>query len=108
RRSSPTTATTGSPACTASSAPAASVGTETMADRNADALTPEAAPPLRTLPRGVQVSVGLLLAVAVVLGVLLFNRDSGGGGFTDPGLTVPRVGDRLAALPLTTADGQPF
>jgi thiol-disulfide isomerase/thioredoxin len=79
-----------------------------MAGNTSDAVTPEAAPPLRVLPRGVQMAVGVLLAVAVVLGVVLFNRDSSGSGLTDPGRTVPRVGDHLAALPLTTADGQPF
>ena len=79
-----------------------------MADSTHDAITPETAPPLRTLPRGVQVGVALLLAVAIILGVALFNRQSGGTGLTDPGRTVPRVGDRLAALPLTTMDGAPF
>lgn len=79
-----------------------------MADSAHDAITPETAPPLRTLPHGVQVGIGLLLAVAIILGVALFNRDSGGAGLTDPGRTVPRVGDRLAALPLTTMDGTPF
>ncbi len=49
----------------------------------------ETPPPLRTLPRGVQVGVGLLLAVAIILGVALFNRDSGGAGLTNPGRTVP-------------------
>jgi thiol-disulfide isomerase/thioredoxin len=79
-----------------------------MADSTHDAITPETAPPLRTLPRGVQVGVGLLLAAAMILGVALFNRENGGAGLTDPGRTVPRVGDRLAALPLTTMDGAPF
>ncbi|MGI8857115.1 MAG: TlpA family protein disulfide reductase [Thermomicrobiales bacterium] len=79
-----------------------------MAENASDAVTPEAAPPLRTLPRGVQMGVGLLLVVAIVLGVVFFNRENGGGGLTNPGRTVPRAGDRLAALPLTTADGQPF
>jgi thiol-disulfide isomerase/thioredoxin len=79
-----------------------------MADSPHDATTPETAPPLRMLPRGVQVGVGLLLAVAIILGVALFNRENGGAGLTDPGRTVPRVGDRLAALPLTTMDGTPF
>lgn len=79
-----------------------------MADVGHDATTPESVPPLRTLPRGVQVGVGLLLAVAIILGVALFNRENGGAGLTDPGRTVPRVGDRLAALPLTTPDGAPF
>jgi len=79
-----------------------------MADAPSDATTPEAAPPLRTLPRGVQVGGGLLIAVAIVLGIALFNRDSSGAGLTDPGRTVPHVGDRLASLPLTAADGTPF
>jgi thiol-disulfide isomerase/thioredoxin len=79
-----------------------------MADVSHDAVTPESMPPLRTLPRGVQVGVGLLLAVAIILGVALFNRQNGGAGLTDPGRTVPRVGDHLAALPLTTPDGTPF
>jgi len=79
-----------------------------MAEQPDSAITPETMPPLRSLPRGVQVGVGLLLAVAIILGVALFNRDSGGAGLTDPGRTVPRTGDRLAALPLTTMDGTPF
>ncbi len=79
-----------------------------MAEQPDSAIAPETMPPLRTLPRGVQVGVGLLLAVAIILGVALFNRDSGGAGLTDPVRTVPRVGDRLAALPLTTMDGTPF
>lgn len=79
-----------------------------MADTTDAAITSETTPPLRTLPRGVQVGVGLLLAVAIILGVALFNRDSGGAGLTDPGRTVPRTGDRLATLPLTTVDGTPF
>jgi thiol-disulfide isomerase/thioredoxin len=72
-----------------------------------DAVTPETAAPLRTLPRGVQVGVTLLIAAAVVLGVVFFNRENG-TGLTDPGRTVPRVGDRLGALALTTANGEPF
>jgi thiol-disulfide isomerase/thioredoxin len=91
-----------------SSAPADWAEIEQMAETPSDAVMPEAAPPLRTLPRGVQVGVGLLLVVAIVLGVVFFNRENGGGGLTDPGRTLPRVGDQLAALPLTTADGQPF
>jgi thiol-disulfide isomerase/thioredoxin len=79
-----------------------------MADSTTDAITPESAPPLRTLPRGAQVGGGLLLAVAIILGVVLFDRDNAGGGLTDPGKTLPKTGDRIAALPLTTADGQPF
>ncbi len=79
-----------------------------MADDALDATTPEAAPPLRTLPRGVQMGVGLVLIVAIVLGIVFFNHENGGSGLTDPGRTLPRIGDRLAALPLTTADGTPF
>lgn len=75
---------------------------------NADALTPESAPPLRVLPRGVQVGVGLAVVVAIVVGIVLFDRQNGGAGLTDPGKTLPAIGDKLAALPLTTADGQPF
>ncbi|MHB8644480.1 MAG: TlpA family protein disulfide reductase [Thermomicrobiales bacterium] len=73
-----------------------------------DARNPESAPPLRVLPRGVQVGVGLLLVVAIVLGIVFFNRDAGGSGLTDPGATLPKVGDRLASFPLTDADGRPF
>ncbi len=79
-----------------------------MAEQPDSASASETLPPLRTLPRGVQVGVGLLLAVAIILGVALFNRDSGGAGLTDPGRTVPRTGDRLTALPLTTMDGTSF
>lgn len=79
-----------------------------MAEQSDTASASETTPPLRTLPRGVQVGVGLLLAIAIILGVALFNRDSGGAGLTDPGRTVPRTGDRLATLPLTTMDGTPF
>ena len=79
-----------------------------MAETSHDAVTPETMPPLRTLPRGVQVGGALLLAVAIILGVALFNRDNSGAGLTDPGRTVPHVGDHLAALPLTTVDGTPF
>lgn len=73
-----------------------------------DPNAPESIPPLRVLPRGVQVGVGLLLAVAIILGVVFFNRESGGGGITDPGATLPKVGDQLASFPLTDADGRPF
>ena len=51
-----------------------------MADTSRDAVTPETMPPLRTLPRGVQVGGGLLLAVAIILGVALFNLDKSGAG----------------------------
>lgn len=79
-----------------------------MADGSRDATAPETAPPLRSLPRGVQVGAALLLVVAIVLGIALFNRQNGGAGLTDPGRTVPRVGDHLAALPVTTTEGTPF
>ncbi len=79
-----------------------------MNDSTSDATMPEAAPPLRSLPRGVQVGGGLLIAVAIVLGIALFNRDNGGAGLTDPGRTVPHSGDRLATLPVMMADGTPF
>ncbi|MDQ6905526.1 MAG: TlpA family protein disulfide reductase [Chloroflexota bacterium] len=79
-----------------------------MADTPGDATMPESAPPLRTLPRGAQVGGGLLIAVAIILGIALFNRDNGGAGLSDPGRTVPHIGDHLAALPLKTADGTPF
>ncbi|MDQ6906855.1 MAG: TlpA family protein disulfide reductase [Chloroflexota bacterium] len=73
-----------------------------------DARDSESVPPFRVLPRGVQVGIGLLLAVAIVLGIVFFNRESGGVGITDPGATLPKVGDRLASFPLTDADGRPF
>ena len=80
-----------------------------MAETHPDATTPESAPPLRSLPRRVQVGVALVLVVAVVFGIVLFDHQSGKtGGLTDPGKTLPSVGDHLAALPLTTLDGQPF
>ncbi len=80
-----------------------------MADASDDgARVPESAPSLRVLPRGVQVGGGLLFAVAIVLGIALFNRESGGGGITNPGATLPKVGDQLASFPLTDADGRPF
>lgn len=73
-----------------------------------DAVNPESVPPLRALPRRVQVAVALLLIGAIATGIVVFNRESGGRGLTDPGATLPRVGDRLAALPLTDANGAPF
>lgn len=82
--------------------------TEPITNSASDATLPEAAPPLRTLPRGVQVGGGLLIAVAIVLGIALFNRDNSGAGLTDPGRTVPHSGDRFAMLPVTIADGTPF
>jgi len=80
-----------------------------------DALVPETAVPLRSLPRGVQVSVGLLLVVAILAGVALFERDSG-SAVTNPGATLPQVGQRFAIATmdangkptLTDAAGQPF
>ncbi len=79
-----------------------------MAEQPNDALVPEAAPPLRSLPRGVQVSLGLVLVVAILLATLLFNRENGGRGLTDPGATLPRIGDRLAVLPITDSTGASF
>ena len=79
-----------------------------MAEQPNDALVPETAPPLRSLPRGVQVGLGLVLVVAILLATLLFNREDGGRGLTNPGATLPRIGDRLASLPITDATGAPF
>lgn len=74
-----------------------------------DARAPERAPPLRVLPRGVQAGGAIFLAVAIVLGIVFFNRESGGSGLTAPGATLPRVGDRLATnVALTDADGRSF
>lgn len=92
----------------ASSGRVASVETEQMAENVNDATMPESAQPLRAMPRGVQVGIGLLLVVAIVVGVVLFDRDNGSNGLTNPGKTLPRVGDRLATLPVTTVDGAPF
>ncbi len=79
-----------------------------MADPTPDATTPETVPSLRSLPRRVQLGITLFLVFAIIAGILLFNRENGGGGLTDPGATLPKVGDRLAALPLTDANGAPF
>ena len=79
-----------------------------MAEQPNDAVTPETAPPLRSLPRRMQVSLALVLLAAILLATLLFNRENGGRGLTDPGATLPKVGDRLAALPVTDATGVPF
>ncbi len=79
-----------------------------MADPTSDATTPETVPSLRLLPRGTQLAISLLLIVAIVAGILLFNRENGGRGLADPGATLPKVGDRLATLPLTDASGAPF
>lgn len=79
-----------------------------MADPTPDATTPETVPSLRSLPRRVQLAISLLLIFAIVAGVLLFNRENGRGGLTNPGATLPKVGERLAALPLTDAKGAPF
>ncbi len=73
-----------------------------------DAQTPETAVPLRALPRRVQATIGLLLVVAITVGIVLFNREYGGTSITDPGATLPKVGDHLAAIPLTDATGAPF
>lgn len=79
-----------------------------MADLTPDATMPETVSSLRSLPRRVQLGITLFLIFAIVAGVLLFNRENGGGGLTNPGATLPKVGDRLAALPLTDASGVPF
>jgi len=73
-----------------------------------DAVNPESVPPLRALPRRVQAAVALLLVGAIATGIAVFNRENGGRGLTDPGATLPKVGDHLAALPLTDATGAPF
>ncbi len=73
-----------------------------------DATHPESAPPLRALPRRVQLVIALLLVVAIMAGVIVFNDENGGRGITDPGATLPKMGDRLAALPLTDATSAPF
>lgn len=73
-----------------------------------DASSSETMPSLRVLPRRLQISVTLFLVVALVLGIVLFNRANGGGGLTNPGATLPKEGDRLAAIPLWDAEGKPF
>lgn len=81
-----------------------------------DALVPETMTPLRTLPRGVQVGVGVLLIVAILLGMALFERQNAGSGLTNPGATLPQVGQRFIVPPtgangtptLTDAAGKPF
>jgi len=80
-----------------------------------DATDPENLPPLRALPRGVQVSVGLLLVVAILAGVTLFERDNR-GAVTNPGATLPRVGQKFTVAvfdtngkpTLTDTAGKPF
>jgi len=80
-----------------------------------DATDPENLPPLRALPRGVQVSVGLLLVVAILAGVTLFERDNR-GAVTNPGAALPQVGQKftIAAFDtngkptLTDTAGKPF
>lgn len=79
-----------------------------MADPTPDATMPETVPSLRSLPRRAQLAISLLLIFAIVAGGLLFNRENGGGGLTNPGATLPKVGDRLATLPLTDANGAAF
>lgn len=59
----------------------------------------------RVLPRKVQASVGLLLVVATVLGVVFFERDNS-AAITNPGATLPKVGQRLV-VPLTNGNGGP-
>src|SRR5258708_37239619 len=79
-----------------------------MTDAPSDATSPETAPAFRALPRKVQMSVGVILLIAIVASIFLFDHQNGGGGLTNPGATLPKVGDRLAALPLTNATGAPF
>jgi len=80
----------------------------TPKDKADDALAPDSLPPLRTLPRGVQVGVGLLLTVAILLGVVLFERqNTGSSGLTNPGATLPAVGQRFV-VPPTGTDGKPM
>jgi len=78
-----------------------------MVEQSRDALTPEATPPLRALPRRVQVVIALVLVVAIVLGIVLFDRENG-GSVTNLAASLPQVGDHLAALQLTDANGSPF
>jgi thiol-disulfide isomerase/thioredoxin len=68
--------------------------------------TPESVPPLRVLPRGVQIGFIGLVIVAIVFGVVFFNGQN--HGLTEPAKTLPSVGERMASLPVTTADGTPF
>ena len=79
-----------------------------MVEHPNDAVTPETAPPLRSLPHRVQVGLVLVLAAAVLLATLLFNRENGGRGLTNPGATLPKIGAPLASLPITDATGAPF
>ncbi len=66
------------------------------------------------LPRQVRIGLGILVVGAVALGIMLFDRT--GGGVTNPGGALPRVGERFALLAsgangtpvLTNADGSPF
>jgi hypothetical protein len=46
------------------------------------ATTPETVPPLRVLPRGVQVGLIGLVIVAIVFGIVFFNGQS--HGLTEP------------------------
>lgn len=71
-----------------------------------DTTTPESAPPLRVLPRGVQVGLIGLVIVAIVFGIVFFNGQN--HGLTEPAKTLPATGDRIATLPVTTQDGTPF
>jgi cytochrome c biogenesis protein CcmG/thiol:disulfide interchange protein DsbE len=71
-----------------------------------DATAPESAPPLRVLPRGVQVGLIGLVIVAIVFGIVFFNGQN--HGLTEPVKTLPATGDRIAALPVTTQDGTSF
>lgn len=71
-----------------------------------DATKPENMSAFHTLPRPVQLGLTGLLVVAVALGVILSSTQT--PTLTNPGATLPNVGDRLAALPLTDAEGKPF
>lgn len=56
------------------------------------------------LPRQVCIGLSLLLVGAIVLGIVLFDRT--GGGATNPGGALPRVGERFS-LPVSGANGIP-
>jgi thiol-disulfide isomerase/thioredoxin len=77
-----------------------------VADTFPDATTPESVPPIRVLPRGVQIGLIALVIVAIVFGVVFFNGQN--HGLTEPAKTLPSVGERIASLPVMTADGTPF
>lgn len=76
---------------------------------SSSSLPPDArddAPAFRTLPRGVQIGIGAALIAAIVLGIVLFERQNT-TGFTNLGATLPRVGEKFS-LPPTTATGVPL